>query len=487
MPKKKTHDEFLVDLNNRNNTYPNKKVHLLEGEKYINAHTKLKFRCNSGHIWEAPPVRIIQGKWCPVCSRKDVGNQNLTTHEIFLKRIKKRNSDFPNKPVKLIEGQSYRGIDSKLKWKCKNNHTWEAIPKSIIRGSYCPECKRLNNIDLHTNSFLLENKDWLISEHHDQEKTLSQIAQELKSTPDTIGKYFKHHEIEIKNFTHSQQEKEVNDFLVSLGVETKQRIKNIIPPYELDIYVPSHNIAIEYCGLYWHSDVHERIDKFYHQRKMMLCKNEGIRLITIFGDEWMIQQQKVKDTLAHFLGKSEKGVFGRKVTIREIPFSTSKPFLDQYHLLHSGKPGKYRIGAFGPSGNLVGVMVFGNRCSEGSSNVIELKRFVTDKKNNPGLGSKMFKWAIKNYSLSEIIAFVDLRWFDGEVKNKIGFKQIGVTSPTFYWTKNERRFNRTFITKQKLKNMKLFENQDLTKKEMMRTLGYHMIWDCGKMKLIWNN
>ena len=38
--------------------------------KYINAKTKLKWRCSSGHEWEALLGNIRQGTWCPYCAKK---------------------------------------------------------------------------------------------------------------------------------------------------------------------------------------------------------------------------------------------------------------------------------------------------------------------------------------------------------------------------------------------------------------------------------
>jgi len=38
--------------------------------EYINAHTKLLWKCADGHEWEAKPNNIQQGKWCPICARR---------------------------------------------------------------------------------------------------------------------------------------------------------------------------------------------------------------------------------------------------------------------------------------------------------------------------------------------------------------------------------------------------------------------------------
>lgn len=37
-------------------------------EKYVNGRTKLIWKCANGHVWNAKPDNIKQGKWCPDCS-----------------------------------------------------------------------------------------------------------------------------------------------------------------------------------------------------------------------------------------------------------------------------------------------------------------------------------------------------------------------------------------------------------------------------------
>ena len=34
----------------------------------------------------------------------------------------------------------YYNIDTKLKWVCEKGHTWNAIPYTIKKGTWCPNC-----------------------------------------------------------------------------------------------------------------------------------------------------------------------------------------------------------------------------------------------------------------------------------------------------------------------------------------------------------
>jgi hypothetical protein len=329
----------------------------------------------------------------------------------------------------------------------------------------------------------LNDRTWMYDNHVIQQKPFAQIGDELNCTISTISRYMKNHEIETQHFFQSIGEKELSNFVSSLGIKTSTNIRSIIPPHELDIYIPEYKIAIEYNGLYWHSEKNKK-QSDYHLNKTISCEQQGIRLIHIFEDEWKYQQQKCKDTILHLLGQSKKGVYARNASIQEISWKEAKDFLNKYHLLNAGTSGNYRIGAFNKDNELVGVMVFGQQNNEKSKKgTIELKRFVTDKRNNPGLGSKMFNFAIKQKHYSEVIAFVDRRWFTGLVKTFIGFTLVDTTSPAIWWTDGGKRYYRRFITKQQL--IKEGFNPTLSKKLILESLGYYRIWDCGKLKLRW--
>jgi hypothetical protein len=284
----------------------------------------------------------------------------------------------------------------------------------------------------------------------------------------------------------SQPEHDLKTFVESLGVKVIQRDRAVLEGKELDLYLPDHGLALEYCGLRWHSEEFGK-SKNAHLDKHLACERAGIRLITIFEDEWLEYPDKIKTTLRHFLGSSPRGVYARLTKIREIPWSEAKPFLNKYHLLGAGTAGHYRIGAY-HGDQLIAVMTFGSPSDErGSTNdLVDMKRFVTDGRNHPGLGSKMFLWAINQYKFDRVIAFVDRRWFTGSFKSISGFRQVGQSPPTLFWTRREKRYHRRFLTKKLAVQKGLLEPGE-TKVAMMQRLGYYRIWDCGKLKLEWTS
>jgi hypothetical protein len=150
MPIKKTSTQVLIELSERNQQYPDRPLDLLPNQTYSSTYSKLWFRCRNNHIFETSPHNVLKGHDCKKCSMKRVTLENRKDNSTFIKQLEQRNEKFPNKKVSLVEGQIYQKTNEPLSFRCMQGHVWNAIPKTIIRGSYCPECKRNKNILLHT-------------------------------------------------------------------------------------------------------------------------------------------------------------------------------------------------------------------------------------------------------------------------------------------------------------------------------------------------
>ena len=91
--------------------------------------------------------------------------------------------------------------------------------------------------------------------------------------------------------------------------------RTAISPYELDVFIPSKKIAIEFDGLHWHDET--TVKQNYHLVKMLKCYERSIKLLTIFEDEWVGNKEIAKDKIARALGYC-KTVDVSKVELKEI-------------------------------------------------------------------------------------------------------------------------------------------------------------------------
>lgn len=284
----------------------------------------------------------------------------------------------------------------------------------------------------------------------------------------------------------SKQEEEICEHLKSSGVtEIITSCRNIINGKELDIYLPEYKIAIEYNGLFWHTEkVHS--DKNYHLKKLELCKEKGIKLIQIFEDEYVSHKDIVLSKISHLLHTSEKlpKIMGRKCVVKEINKKTSKKFLEHNHIQGAGQ-GSLHLGAY-YNDTLIAVMSFRQE-----ENIWELTRFASDNSYVcQGVGGKLFKYFVKKYDPDEVKSFADRRWTIDEENNlylQLGFKFERYWGPQYRYYKPQDgpiRHHKFGFRKNKL-HKKYGLPLTMTETEMTEKLGYIKIYDCGLIKYIW--
>ncbi|MDE2425699.1 MAG: hypothetical protein KGO96_07315 [Elusimicrobia bacterium] len=174
-------------------------------DKYINSQTRYKWKCGDCYnIWEAKYNKIQQGQWCPKCRYIKSGNAN------------KYNIDNCNKIATSRKGRflsnKYINAHTKYKWECEFKHTWEALYYTVEQGSWCPYC----------------------------------ICQ------------------------HSKPELEIYELIKTIHPDALNGKKGLLKnkKFELDIYIPSLNKAIEFDGTFWHSEKNP-----YYNPKRDLKKN----------------------------------------------------------------------------------------------------------------------------------------------------------------------------------------------------------------------
>ena len=99
------------------------------------------------------------------------------------------------------------------------------------------------------------------------------------------------------------KEKELVEYISSLGVKVETSNRTLIHPMEVDIILPELNIAFEFNGIYYHSDAFKHTN--YHADKTNKMKAVGYRLIHIFEDDWNEHKDKIKAFITNILSTSE--------------------------------------------------------------------------------------------------------------------------------------------------------------------------------------
>lgn len=269
------------------------------------------------------------------------------------------------------------------------------------------------------------------------------------------------------NMRNSERETHLLNFIKENYDEeifTNQR--NIIPPHELDIYLPNINLAFEFNGLYWHNNLNKPNN--YHLEKTENCKKHNIQLIHIWEDDWLYKQNIIKSMILNKLNKTPNKIYARKTEIKEnFDNKLIRKFLEENHI--QGFVGsKIKLGLF-YNNELVSLMTFKSI----NLNNFELNRFCNKLNNNiVGGASKLFKYFINNYNPDSIISFSNNSYSNGDLYLKLNFKIDKILKPDYQYILNNKREHKFNFRKNRLKNEKIKEN--LTK-----------IYDAGKIKFIY--
>jgi hypothetical protein len=256
--------------------------------------------------------------------------------------------------------------------------------------------------------------------------------------------------------------------------------RNILKGKELDIFLPEKNIAIEFNGIYYHSEIFKSKKEVLEKKN--LCEKIGVNLITVWEDDWVYKKDIIKSRLNSLFGNSLR-IYARNCKIVEIDYKEEREFLEKNHI-HGFTPSKIRIG-LEYNNKLVCLMTFGNnRRSLGKKHIegeFELLRFCNVLGTNVlGGASKVFKHFLDRTNPTKITSYQNYSWNTGNLYEKLGFLKIKNTTQNYYWCKGNIRGNRFNFRKDKL--VKEGNSSELTEAQIMTELGYYRLWDLGNIK-----
>lgn len=378
---------------------------------------------------------------CPKCAAES-RKKNLT-QPVSFKEFKAKFAECNNENEYILMSKTYTDNKTKITVKHKEcGNIYDVRPNDFQQGYRCPKCAK-TKIGLSKN-----------------ELDLSKILKDA----------FKDEKIIL------------ND-------------KKIINPFELDIYFPDKKIAIEYDGLYWHSEERNgRPDNLLN--KTNLCKEKGIRLIHVFEDEYISKKDLVVSKILHILGHNDGDViYARKCNVVELnDVKLKNSFLNENHMQGADRS-VLNLGLMYEN-ELVGIMTLANlRISLGQhtkDGTYELSRFatVTNRRIIGGFG-KLWKYFIRNYDFDSIITYADYRWSEGSVYLTNGFKLSHISKPNYWYSTKSgsyERFHRYNFRKQLLKEkFPEIYSDDKTEKQIMQEAKYIRIYDCGNLVFRYEN
>jgi len=255
---------------------------------------------------------------------------------------------------------------------------------------------------------------------------------------------------------------------------------------ELDIWIPSCQVAIEFNGIYWHS-VLRGCTRNYHLDKTKECLKEGIQLIHIWENQFLTRERVVLSIITNAIGQSQRRVGARQCTVRAISPAESRAFVSQNHISDAVAAAVHLGLFFGDE--LLQVMTFGR--ARFTKNVEwEILRLCSA----PGVqvqggAGRLFKYFCRYWNPKSVVSFSDRCIGEGQVYQQLGFCRDGTTQPSYFWAntscaatlsryQSQRRHLQTLLGKE-------FDPL-LSESENMRAAGWFKLWNCGHVRWIWS-
>lgn len=276
----------------------------------------------------------------------------------------------------------------------------------------------------------------------------------------------------------STGEKELLDLVKSWGFKCIENDRLILGGKELDIYIPSKRIAIEFNGVYWHSSA-VQLDKNYHYEKWKACKDKNIQLITVWEDDWRNKRDLIIRSIEYKLGVSQQEkVFARKTYVENISELDARNFLNQYHIQGSVN-GCKNYGLL-YNGDVISIMSVKKR-----DRSIIIDRYATSY-SVPGGFTKLLTHVLKNNSdINKVITFSDHTVSNGGLYANNGFIADKEIDPDYMYVYRQSRYHKFNFRKSRFRDDdNLLYDPDMSESELARLNGIPRIWDAGKTRWV---
>ena len=245
----------------------------LSRARYVNETTKVNITCPKHGSWWARPSSLFRGSGCPKCGREKVSVALSMTQEEFESRVREIHGDNLD-----LRNAVYRGGHNKVEIICHKHGSWLVAPSSLLAGCGCPKCAVERRAIIRTlDQSEFENR---ILYTFGNRADLSMAV--YKGVRERVTVRCTEHDVVFEapadslfagywgcpsciNNGKSKGEEEVAQYIESFGLKIERGRRDIIPPKELDIYIPEKNLAIEYNGIAFHNDKMKPRD--YHRQK----------------------------------------------------------------------------------------------------------------------------------------------------------------------------------------------------------------------------
>ena len=254
---------------------------------YVDAQTKVCIICHEhGKFWQLP-INHVNGQGCPKCH----GVCNST--EDFIHNARKVHGD-------KYDYSKTEYVASKMPVTiiCPEHGEFQQMPVKHLSGHGCPKCglESRRKKQFLTQDEFIEKAKQVHGDKYDYSKVeYKSMINKIRIICPEHGEFWQRPVDHVNEHgcpkcgqLMSKCEDEIYGFLLIFlkSEEIIRHDRKILDGREIDIYIPSKKVGIEYNGLKWHSEEFNK-DFSYHLSKTEKAYKNGVKLIQIFEDEYL--------------------------------------------------------------------------------------------------------------------------------------------------------------------------------------------------------
>jgi len=442
------------------------------------------------------PKLHLRGQKCPKCSRENQKTKARNTllkkaYEDFQKRfasvedfVRKANETFGN----LYDYSRVKEVKATelIEVVCPFHGIFSVTPyEHVIKRKRCPKCTEADLSRHFREKRFLEKARNVHADQYDYSEihyknSLAKIA--IKCPKHGLFFQLPHNHLSGNGCPacsrqRSSYEEEIRKWLEAQGVTILRNFRPEGGKYEIDIFIPSYRVGIEFHGALWHCDRFKK-NVYRHRDKMLEAENHQIHLLQIFDFEWMEKKTIIQSILLHRLNRNRNRIFARNC---EFTREFNRNFFVQHHI-HGYRAGRWK-GSLVHDGQIVASMICGRFRH---SDKWEIVRYATSTTVVGGF-AKLFYRFVEEMNPQQVVSFADARYWKGSVYAHAGFHLVGLTQPNYIYVDKRGNpvGNRLKFQKHKLKHVLEVYDSSLTEHENCALNGLYRLFDAGHWKWIW--
>lgn len=418
MSEKLTHEIFLERVKDRLNDY-------LVLSEYQDATKKIRFKClKCGYEFEMKPHSFMYGNGCKKCRYKALADSKKKSFEEWRAKLPSKYDDF--------EFSGYTGARKPIMAKCLicgHSHLHTDASHFTTGTAGCRYCSRRKpEID---PAIEVKRYGFTMVKDLGHRKVLVKCD---KCGRESIRMTYNMRRSPCKYCNpRSKAENTLFFWVKEICPDAIHDCKKALGNgQELDIYVPSAKVAIEYDGDFWHSHKHLQ-DKNYHRDKSLLCREKGIRLIHVWEHDWMDLQKRavIENIILGALSKLPRRTYARDCEVHSYTQKDERwKELGEFFAKNNvqGNRGGSIVYALEKDGEILMAYKFGR--PSGGKAKLKYQYEMVRGASAPGVqviggASKLWKHFIADIDPESVVYYIDFNYFDGRSVEKLGLKYEG--------------------------------------------------------------